>query len=226
MPVKIQAAGSGKKYWRSLDELAETQEFRDFVHREFPEGAAEMLDSASRRNILKLMGASIGLAGLTACRRPVEHILPVSKGVEDYIPGKAYFYATSFPHAGYASGLLVETHDGRPTKIEGNPDHPSSRGAATALMQGSLLNLYDPDRSQRVLEGGSESSWQKFEAFVKTLSLGDGSGLRFLSESVTSPSLAALRAQAMTKFPKAKWVEFEPISRDNLHAGTMLAFGQ
>src|SRR5271165_6624310 len=167
MPVKIQAAGSGKKYWRSLDELAETQEFRDFVHREFPEGAAEMLDSASRRNILKLMGASIGLAGLTACRRPVEHILPVSKGVEDYIPGKAYFYATSFPHAGYASGLLVETHDGRPTKIEGNPDHPFSLGSASAYAQASVLDVYDPDRSTGVLQSGKDAKWEEFEAAVK-----------------------------------------------------------
>src|SRR5690242_15728552 len=153
----------GPKYWRSLDQLSNTPQFRQWLDREFPDSAAEMLDSKSRRNVLKLMAASFGLAGLAGCRRPVEHIFPIAKGVEDYIPGQAYFYSTVFSIAGQITGLLVETHDGRPTKIEGNPDHPSSRGAATGLAQGSLLNLYDPDRSSKVLEGGKDSSWQKFE---------------------------------------------------------------
>src|SRR5215475_10715326 len=138
------------------------------------------------------MAASFGLAGLTACSRPVEHIFPISKNVENYAPGEPYFYTSIMSLAGQVSGLLVEAHDGRPTKIEGNPDHPFSLGAATALAQAALLNLYDPDRSGAVLEGGKDSSWEKFEDFAKGLSLGDGSGLRFLSESVTSPSLQAL----------------------------------
>jgi molybdopterin-containing oxidoreductase family iron-sulfur binding subunit len=220
------AGATGKRYWRSLNHLADTQEFRDFVHREFPANAPEMLEGNSRRTVLKLMAASFGLAGMTACRRPVEHILPYAKGVEDMIPGHPYFYSTVMSMGGVTAGLLVESHDGRPTKIEGNPDHPTSRGAATAMQQAEILRLYDPDRSSKVLEGGKDSDWPKFEAAVKALSLGDGSGLRFLSESVTSPSLMALRSDAAKKFPKSKWVEFEPVGRDNRRAGLEMAFGQ
>ncbi|HLX45008.1 MAG TPA: TAT-variant-translocated molybdopterin oxidoreductase [Bryobacteraceae bacterium] len=218
------ASVTGPKYWRSLDQLADTPEFRDWVAKEFP-GGTEMLDGQSRRNVLKLMAASFGLAGLTACRRPIEHVLPYSKGVEDLIPGQAYFYSTVTSLGGQATGLLVETHDGRPTKIEGNPDHPSSLGAATALQQSAILSLFDPDRSARLLENGAETKkgWTEFQAYLKGIALGDGSGLRFLSEAVNSPSLMAVRAEAMKKFPKAKWVEYEAISGDS---GTMLAFGQ
>ncbi len=214
-----------QEYWRSLNQLADTPEFRGWVEKEFPSSASEILDGNSRRTVLKLMAASFGLAGLTACTRPVEHVLPNSKGVDDYIPGAAYFYSTVMSMGGHTSGLLVEAHDGRPTKIEGNPDHPSSLGAATALAQGSLLNLYDPDRSRMVLDGGKESSWEKFEAAVKGLSLGDGSGLRILSEAVTSPSLAALRGELMKKYPAAKWVEYESFHRNNEFDGCDLAFG-
>jgi molybdopterin-containing oxidoreductase family iron-sulfur binding subunit len=224
--INIATKSSGPKYWRSLNHLADTPEFNDWVHREFPANASEMLDGNSRRTVLKLMAASFGLAGLTACRRPVEHILPYAKGVEDMVPGRPYFYSTVMSLSGGVSGLLVESHDGRPTKIEGNSDHPGSLGAASAMQQAAILSLYDPDRSSKVLEGGKESDWAKFEAAVKSLSLGDGTGLRFLSETVTSPSLAALRGDAMKKFPKAKWVEYEAISRDNEKAGLSMAFGQ
>jgi MoCo/4Fe-4S cofactor protein with predicted Tat translocation signal len=215
---------TGPKYWRSLDELAQTPQFREWVSKEFP-GGTEILDGQSRRNVLKVMAASFGLAGLAACRRPIEHILPYSHGVEDLIPGQAYFYSTVMSLGGQATGLLVETHDGRPTKVEGNPDHPISLGAATAMQQAAILSLYDPDRSARFLENGkpTKKSWPEFNAYLKSLSLGDGSGLRFLSETVNSPSLAAIRADALKKFPNARWVEYEPISGDN---GTDLVFGQ
>jgi MoCo/4Fe-4S cofactor protein with predicted Tat translocation signal len=221
-------AATGPLYWRSLDQLADKPEFRKWVEREFPAGASEMLDGASRRNMLKIMAASFGLAGLTACHRPVEHVLPYAKAVEDLIPGAPYFYSTVVSLGGQATGLLVETHDGRPTKIEGNPDHPWSLGAATAMQQASILGLYDPDRSSRFLEAGKETkkSWPEFSAYLKSISLGDGSGLRFLSETVNSPSTAAVRTEALKKYPNAKWVEFEPISRDNERAGTQMAFGQ
>ena len=215
---------TGPKYWRSLDELAQTPQFREWVSKEFP-GGTEVLDGQSRRNVLKVMAASFGLAGLAACRRPVDHILPYSHGVEDLIPGQAYYYSTVMSLAGQATGLLVETHDGRPTKIEGNPDHPISLGAATAMQQAAILSLYDPDRSARFLENGKPTakSWKEFDAYLKTLTLGDGSGLRFLSETVNSPSLMSVRDEARKKFPKAKWVEYEPTAGDN---GTELAFGQ
>ena len=224
--INIATKQSGPKYWRSLNQLAGTKEFSEWVHREFPANASEMLDANSRRTVLKLMAASFGLAGLTACHRPVEHILPYAKGVEDMIPGSPYFYSTVMSLSGGVSGLLVESHDGRPTKIEGNPDHPGSLGAASAMQQAAILGLYDPDRSATVLESGKPSDWASFEKAAKALSLGDGSGLRFLSEAVTSPSLASLRADALKKFPKAKWVEYEPISRENESAALNMAFGQ
>jgi molybdopterin-containing oxidoreductase family iron-sulfur binding subunit len=229
-PVAIDVSrlrGDGPRHWRSLNELADTPEFREFVAKEFP-GGTELLDGGSRRDVLKIMAASFGLAGLAACRRPVEHVLPYAKAVEDLIPGQAYFYATAMPFAGQATGLLVETHDGRPTKIEGNPDHPLSQGAATAMQQASVLGLYDPDRSARFLENGqpSKKSWKEFDAYLKSISLGDGSGLRFLSEAVISPSTQALRTEALKKYPKAKWIEYEPCTRENKRAGNAIAFGQ
>ncbi len=224
--VTIKKTPTGPKYWRSLDQLSNKPEFREWMSKEFPSEADSMLDGNSRRTVLKMMAASFGLAGLTACRRPVEHIFPITQGVENYVPGEKYIYATVASLAGQSAGILVETHDGRPTKVEGNPQHPFSQGAATALAQASLLNLYDPDRSWKVLDGGNESSWEKFEAFAKGLNLGDGAGLRFLSESVTSPSLMALRTATLKKFPKAKWVEYESFQRNEGRIGATLAFGE
>jgi MoCo/4Fe-4S cofactor protein with predicted Tat translocation signal len=225
---KIAGNITGKKYWRSLNELADTPEFREWVHHEFPANATEMLDGNSRRTVLKLMAASFGLAGLAACNRPVEHILPNSVGTEadNYLPGEPFHYATVMSLAGHSTGLLVETHDGRPTKIEGNPDHPRSNGAATAIQQATVLGMYDPDRSAKVLQGGKESTWVNLESAVQKLSLGDGSGLRFLSGFVSSPTLASSRADILKRLPKAKWIEYDAVSRENELAGTNLVFGQ
>lgn len=219
---------TGKKYWRSLNELADTAEFRQWVHQEFPANATELLDGNSRRTVLKLMAASFGLAGLAACGRPVEHLLPNSAGTEadNYLPGEPFHFATVMSLGGHVTGLLVETHDGRPTKIEGNPDHPHSLGAATAIQQALVLGMYDPDRSAKVLQSGKESTWPALEGAVQKLSLADGAGLRFLSGFVSSPTLASLRADVLKKFPKAKWVEYEAVSRDNELAGANMAFGQ
>ncbi len=222
--------GNGQRYWRSLDELADKPEFKQWLHREFPEGASEMLESGSRRTLLKLMAASFGLAGLTACSRPVQHILPQSKGVEDYVPGNPRFYSTVMTLGGVAHGLVVEAHDGRPTKIEGNPRHPSSLGAASAYAQASVLDLYDPDRSQAVLHGGNRSDWDEFEAFARehftTDNLGDGGGVRILSEPSGSPSLGAVRDRFLGKFPAAQWVTYSSISRDAELDGAEIAFGR
>ena len=160
---------TGPEYWRSLDQLADTPEFRNWVQREFPEDAAAVLDGNSRRTMLKIMGASFGLAGLAACSRPEYRLAPQARGREDYVPGAAYNYTSVFSLGGHASGLVVQTYEGRPSKIEGNPDHPASLGAATALAQASLLGVYDPDRSKTVLDGGKDSSWEKFEADVTRL---------------------------------------------------------
>src|SRR5687767_1556862 len=149
---------SGKKYWRSLDQYYQTPEFQKWLNDEFPDTAAEMLDEPSRRNVLKLMAASFGLAGLTACRRPVENILPNAKGVEDYIHGRPLYYATAMTLGGASVGLLAETNDGRPTKLEGNPLHPYSLGKAKGYHQAAVLSLYDPDRAQW------KQSWDEFLA--------------------------------------------------------------
>jgi molybdopterin-containing oxidoreductase family iron-sulfur binding subunit len=224
--VQIKTAPkTGPKYWRSLDHAANTPEFRQWVEREFP-AAAEMLDGNSRRAILKLMAASFGMAGLAACSRPELRFAPQARVQEDYVPGAPYYYTTAFALNGQATGLLVKTYDGRPVKIEGNPDHPTSQGAATALMQASVLDVYDPDRSKLVLNSGQESTWEAFAEALRGIDLGDGAGLRVLSETVISPTLEHLRAQLLAKYPAARWVEYDPLSRENERQGTLIAFGQ
>jgi MoCo/4Fe-4S cofactor protein with predicted Tat translocation signal len=220
---------TGKHYWRSLEERAHSPRMNQWLEREFPEGASE-LDAPSRRNLLKLMGASLGLAGLTACRRPAEKILPLSRGVEDYIPGNPMYYSSVMSLGGAATGLVVEVHDGRPTKIEGNPGHPASGGAASAFAQASVLGLYDPDRSKTVLRDGTQASWHDFARFAARhfdpARIGAGERVRFLSQRINSPSLEAVRAHALRRFPKARWVEYEPISEDEALAGAAIAFGK
>ena len=226
--IQIQTKQTGKQYWRSLDQLSHTGEFKDWLHREFPANASEMLDGTSRRNLLKLMAASMGLAGLTACRRPVEKVLPNVRGVEDYIPGKPFFYSTAYTQGGTAMGLLVEVNDGRPTKIEGNPDHPYSLGAANGYQQASVLGLYDPDRARVPMTDGKAAEWKAFDDFAKEHSakLGTGEGLRFLSDRICSPSLLAVKAAALAKYPGARWVEYNAVTHDEGAAGGQLAFGQ
>jgi molybdopterin-containing oxidoreductase family iron-sulfur binding subunit len=223
--IQINPTHTGPKYWRSLGELSNKKEFRDWVDSEFAGGAAETLDQGSRRNVLKLMAASFGLAGLTACRRPEEKILPHAKGVEGFIPGKADFYASGYTLSGVTTGILVEAHDGRPTKIDGNDTHPASRGAASALTQAAILSMYDPDRSKEVLAGGKSSSWKAFTDGGKGLNLGQGEGLAILSEINNSPSLTAMKQFVLGKYPKARFVEYEPVNYGTAAAGAALAFG-
>lgn len=224
--IQIQGIGNqtGKKFWRSLEELSNSPKFQNWVAREFPEGATDVLDGKSRRNFLQLMAASMGLAGLTSCRRPVEKILPYAKSVEGVVMGNSLHFATAMPLNGRAYGLVVESFDGRPIKIEGNTNHPGSRGAATSLAQASVLNLYDPDRSKEVLEGGKASTWEAFTKAAATLPA-DGEGVRVLSTFVNSPTLAGLRSQLAAKMPKAKWIEYEALSDDSLLEGSQIALG-
>ncbi len=221
---------SGQNYWRSLDELAGSPGFRNWVEREFPRLASELQSKSTRRKLLQLMAASFGLAGLTACRRPEEKILPASRTAEYRIPGKPVHYATSMNLGGCATGLIVETHEGRPTKIEGNPLHPGSLGACSALAQASVLGLYDPDRSRFPRKRGKRSSWADYAAFAEELFTparqGRGEKLWFLSEPLSSPSLEALRADVLRRFPAARWVEFESVPFAAVNRGAELAFGQ
>src|SRR5688500_1250069 len=205
----------GKEYWRSLEALSGTAEFKEFLHREFPQNASEWLDPVGRRGFLKLMSASLALAGVSACtRQPTEELVPYVRQPEELVPGKPLFYATAMPFGGAGMGLLVESHEGRPTKIEGNPEHPSSRGATDIFAQASILGLYDPDRSTTITNLGEIRPFGSFTAAMRSALAANqdaqGAGVRILSETITSPTLAAQMREFLTRFPRAKWVQWEP----------------
>ncbi len=216
--------------WRSLDELADTPEFRSYLDAEFPREAA-LLDDIGRRQFLKLMGASLALGGVSGCtRQPVETVVPYVRAPEEIIPGKPLYYATATLLGGFARGVLVESHMGRPTKIEGNPEHPASGGASDSYMQAWVLGFYDPDRSQVVRHIGEIRPWN---AFVDAMRLAldgqrerQGAGLRILTETVTSPTLAHQLRSLLHELPQARWHQYEPLNRDNPRAGSILAFGE
>jgi molybdopterin-containing oxidoreductase family iron-sulfur binding subunit len=219
------------EFWRSLEELAGKPEFQEMMHREFPKGASEWIDAVSRRGFLKLMGSSLALAGMTACtRQPFEPIVPYVKQPEDVIPGRPLFYATAFTLGGYATPLLVESHMYRPTKIEGNDKHAASQGGTDVFAQASILDMYDPDRSQNIIHLGSISSWGTLVAELKgalnSQNAVKGAGIRILSKSFSSPTLADQMQQFQKAFPEAKWHFWEPVNRDNVYEGARMAFGQ
>jgi MoCo/4Fe-4S cofactor protein with predicted Tat translocation signal len=227
--ARLQKSG-GREYWRSLEELSETDEFADFVRHEFPSGADLWLAPASRRDFLKLMGASLAVAFFSGCRKPLEAIVPYDKAPEDAIPGKPLYFASALSLSGYARGVIVENHQGRPTKIEGNPSHPDSLGATDPFMQAATLAFYDPDRSQAVTCDGEISTWAGFNAALASVAAlqaeKKGAGLRILTEATTSPSLGAQFARLLRRFPAARWHRYEPAGRDNVRAGARLAFGE
>lgn len=237
VPIDIQAVRArleqqgGPQVWRSLEAVAETTEFKDYLHREFPTNASEWLDPVGRRSFMKLMSASMALAGVTACTvQPTELIVPYVRQPEEVIPGRPLFFATAMSLGGVASGVLVESHEGRPTKIEGNPDHPASQGATDLFAQGSVLTLYDPDRSQSITQTGDIRPWSAVITAVRgglsAQSATKGAGLRILTETVNSPSLAAQIQQVLQLQPNAKWIQWEPMPRDNARAGARTAFGE
>src|SRR5688572_23613762 len=221
----------GREYWRSLEAVSETPEFKAFLHREFPQNASEWLDPVGRRGFLKLMSASLALAGVTACtRQPTEQLVPYVRQPEELVPGKPLFYATAMTMNGAAMGLLVESHEGRPTKIEGNPDHPSSRGATDLFAQASILGLYDPDRSRTLTNLGDIRPFSAFVSAAKDVLAAQkqsgGRGFRILTETVASPTLAAQIRQLLQEMPQAKWVQWEPAARHNAREGSRQAFGE
>jgi len=218
----------GRDYWRSLDELAGSEEFLDYLKAEFPR-QAQALEYVDRRQFIKLMGASLALAGLGACTtQPKETVVPYVKPPEELVPGEPLYFATAMPLQGMLTGLLVESHVGRPTKIEGNPQHPASLGATDAWAQASVLTLYDPDRSQVVRRVDEILSWEDFQealaAALEAQAERGGAGFRILTETVSSPTLAAQIADLAKKFPGARWHQYEPLARDNVVAGARLAF--
>ncbi|WP_035958733.1 TAT-variant-translocated molybdopterin oxidoreductase [Bryobacter aggregatus] len=219
------------QYWRSLEELAKTEEFRAFVEDEFPNRTPDWNDPGSRRRFLTLMGASIVMAGATGCTvQPKEAIVPYVRQPENFVPGNSLFYATAATYGGIATGLLVESQLGRPTKIEGNPLHPASLGATDAAMQASILTLYDPDRSQAVIHRGNISTWGNFVSAIttarETAATKKGEGLRLLTGTVTSLTLAAQIQEFLTTLPSAKWHQYEACGRHSVRAGALAASGQ
>ena len=209
----------GSTYWRSLEALAGDPRATRFAESEFLEGASELpADAVSRRRFMGILGASAALAGATATtgcvRKPVEHIVPFAKRPEYMIPGKPLYYATAFALGGSVQGLLVESQDGRPTKIEGNPKHPGSQGATTAWAQASVLDLYDPERSQKVLSGGAESDFEAFEAALTEIrdkaKASGGANLALVVRSPDSPTLRAQLRAFRSAFPRAAIVVDDP----------------
>ncbi len=225
---------SPSEYWRSLGDLERTPEFQAFLEREFPEDAQGPIGETTRRQFLKLMGASIALAGLTSCRWPEEKIAPFAHRPDGRVPGAPQYFATARELHGVGTGLVVTSYDGRPIKIEGNPLHPQSLGAADVWAQAGLLEMYDPERSRRVMHrAGSQRLVKTGEDFAEfsremfaKLRDSKGAGLCVLSEASESPSVKDLRDRVAREMPAARWVEYEAVSPDNQRAGSALAFGR
>ncbi|MEO8573643.1 MAG: TAT-variant-translocated molybdopterin oxidoreductase [Pyrinomonadaceae bacterium] len=221
---------SGKDYWRSVDEFVDAPEFEEFVKREYPVHSEDWDNAVSRRTFVKLMGGTLALAGLSGCViQPAEKIVPYVRAEQDLLPGKPLFFATAMSLGGVATGLLAKSFDGRPIKLEGNPDHPGSLGATDALAQASLLEMYDPDRSQEVSFRGTPKTWQNFTTALRSSieenRADGGAGIRFLTETVTSPTLLAQFRQIATELPNSRWYQYEPLNNDNAIAGARMAFG-
>ncbi len=223
----------GSRFWRSMDQLAETEEYKEFSQHEFPrDPIKDPSYGLSRRNLLKLMAASAGLAGLTACTRlPIEHIAPYVHPAEEFVPGKPLFYATAMPRPeGGALGLLVKSNMGRPTKVEGNNEHPASLGKTDIHGQASVLTLYDPDRAQTVLYEGAIASYSDFLELIgeirSTHAASKGTGIRILTETVTSPTFGSQMKAFLAEFPAAKWHQYAPVSRFAEREGVRLLYGE
>ena len=225
----------GPEYWRCLEELADSAEFKALVSREAPRHAAAWSEAMDRRDFLRLMGASLALAGVSGCLSsapapPDEKIVPYVRQPEEIIPGRPLYFATAMPLQGYGRGVLAESHMGRPTKVEGNPEHPASLGATDAFTQASVLGLYDPDRSHAINNAGRISTWNAFFAALnvelEAQRLSRGAGLRILTETVTSPTLAQQIKNLLGKFPQAKWHQYQPAGSDNVRQGSRLAFAE
>jgi len=220
----------GRNFWRSAEELSNTPAFAELLEREFPQQASEWIDPTTRRTFLKLAGASMALAGLSGCtKQPDEAIYPYVKAPEDLVLSKPVYFATAHPFPTGAVPLIVKTDAFRPIKLDGNPEHPVTRGGSDAMTQGTLLGLYDPDRAQKITYRGETRDWpvflEQFQSMLAIKKASGGQGLYFLSETVTSPTLAAQWKKAQAAFPQAKFVQWEPVNRDSARAASKQAFG-
>ena len=229
-------ARSEPEYWQSIEQWMDSTQFETMMKNEFPEDASEWLDPVSRRQFLTVMGASVALAGAVGCNPSLKpasahKVVPHVRQPEQMLPGVPLFFTTVITqNAGVGLGLLVKQVEGRPIKIEGNPNHPGSLGGTDIYAQASILNLYDPDRSKSVLKGGQQAGFEQFLPAIKNdlekQKAKQGEGVRFLTETVTSPTLIAQIDEFLKRFPKAKWVQYDTISRDNPRKAGLAAFGK
>jgi molybdopterin-containing oxidoreductase family iron-sulfur binding subunit len=224
---------AAREYWQSLEELSGTEAFQELVRQEFPALADIWPDALNRRAFLGIIGASLALAGVGGCSvkpAPQGTIVPYVRSPEAIIPGTPLFFATTMVHGGDAVGLLVESHEGRPTKIEGNPDHPASLGATSIFHQASVLTLYDPARSQTVVEGDQIRDWYSADAAMAKVAAEQrarhGSGLRLLTENVLSPTLGRQIDSFLAEFPEARWHQYEPVNNATAFGASRSAFGR
>ncbi|MGA9342392.1 MAG: TAT-variant-translocated molybdopterin oxidoreductase, partial [Rhodanobacteraceae bacterium] len=223
------ASARGPVYWRSLEELAGTEEFRCWLREQHPQLAETLM--LDRRGFLKFLGASLALAGLAACSHPPQHeLVPYINAPDGQVEGLPRFFATALTRQGFARGVLVESNEGRPTKVEGNPQHPASLGATDIFAQASVLQLWDPDRSQSVMHAGVDATWDDFEAaqlaMSNRLQSDGGAGLHILTGAITSPTLSAQLDALLAKYPRARWHVHEPAGDGNAIGGAEQAFGR
>ncbi len=221
----------GTSFWRGLEEVAGTETFRSYLHREFPREASRLGSEIDRRNFMKLSAASLALAGIAGCEpEQRDKIIPYVEKPEEVVPGEPLFFASTFQFGGVGQGVLVEDHTGRPTKIEGNPDHPTSDGATTAHSQASVLTLYDPDRSKVTLEDGETAGWSAFQSEMRTrrqrLQASGGEGFHLLTGAVTSPTLVAQIERLLEQLPGAQWHVHEPVGDQKRREGARRVFGE
>jgi len=224
---------TGRRYWRSLDELGDTPEFKQWLEREFPQGASEFTDPVSRRHFVKIMSASFALAGLgvmgAGCRRPEEKLEPFGQQPEGYVYGEPKYYATAMPTRTGAIPLVAKSYEGRPIKLEGNAKFPGSNGGTDRYAQASILDLYDPDRAKRFTKFGETVSRDEALKYLDDLSkkftANQGEGVAFLAESSTSPSRARLQKIIADKFPKSQWFTCDAIDSGIHQRAATQAFG-
>lgn len=216
--------GSDRKLWRSRPHLEQDPNLTEQIPEELIPGAADAPSGNNRRHFMQLLGASMAMAGLAACRRPVEKIMPFSDRPEELIPGVPLHYASAMNFRGIARPLLVKSHDGRPVKIEGNPDHPNASGSSGVFEQASLLQLYDPDRSKHILRTGALSSWDDFLSLCQRFQIGNRR-LAVLAAPDHSPTRARLQAQLENQFPDTQWIDYRSEGDDAETLGLQMAYG-
>src|ERR1022692_2839447 len=230
-PFDQDASREPAPLWRSLDELPRQAPAGSGDRREPPPTSPLDVPAFDRRHFLRLTAVSLSLAGAGGCgRAPQQAILPYVPAPPQLVAGDPLYFATAANLCGAAQGLLVKSNYGRPTKIEGNPSHPGSLGATDIFAQAAVLDLWDPDRAQAVLHRGQVSTWDAFvaalSARISRLSVNAGTGLRILTESVSSPTLADQLHALLERFPGARWHQYQPINRDQAYEGSRLAFGE